>query len=127
MKSCITTDKLCAGYSGVTVFRDIDPEIAAGKITTLIGSNGSGKTTILKTMSRLITPLAGTACLDGQSIHSMPTKLVAQKLALLPQGAQTPSGITVSLLTGKWISCPAGSVSADGSRWHWRKKQTYYF
>lgn len=96
MKSCITTDKLSAGYSGVTVFRDIDLEIPAGKITTLIGSNGSGKSTILKTMSRLITPLSGTACLDGQSIHSMPTKLVAQKLALLPQGAQTPSGITVN-------------------------------
>ena len=96
MKSCITTDKLSAGYSGVTVFRDIDLEIPAGKITTLIGSNGSGKSTILKTMSRLITPLSGTACLDGQYIHSMPTKLVAQKLALLPQGAQTPSGITVN-------------------------------
>ena len=96
MKSCITTDKLSAGYSGVTVFRDIDLEIPAGKITTLIGSNGSGKSTILKTMSRLITPLSGTACLDGQSIHSVPTKLGAQKLALLPQGAQTPSGITVN-------------------------------
>lgn len=41
MKSCITTDKLSAGYRGVTVFRDIDLEIPAGKITTLIGSNGS--------------------------------------------------------------------------------------
>ncbi|WP_024346114.1 ABC transporter ATP-binding protein [Lacrimispora indolis] len=96
MKSCITADKLSAGYNGVTVFRDMDIEIPAGKITTLIGSNGSGKSTILKTMSRLIAPSAGAVYLDGQSIHSMPTKLVAQRLALLPQGAQTPTGITVS-------------------------------
>ncbi|WP_353097754.1 ABC transporter ATP-binding protein, partial [Tissierella praeacuta] len=59
-------------------------------------SNGSGKSTILKTMSRLIAPSEGVVRLEGKSIHSMPTKLVAQNLALLPQGAQTPSGITVA-------------------------------
>ncbi|WP_313183562.1 ABC transporter ATP-binding protein [Lacrimispora sp.] len=96
MQSCITADKLSAGYNGISVFRDMDIDIPAGKITTLIGSNGSGKSTILKTMSRLIVPSGGAVYLEGQSIHSMPTKLVAQKLALLPQGAQTPIGITVS-------------------------------
>lgn len=96
MKSCITAEHLSAGYNGLSVFRDLDLEIPSGKITTLIGSNGSGKSTILKTMARLIAPTAGAVCLDGESIHSMPTKLVAQKLALLPQGAQTPAGIMVS-------------------------------
>lgn len=91
----ITTKNLSAGYGGVEVFHDIDLEIPAGKISTLIGANGSGKSTILKTMSRLISPLKGAVYLDGQSIHSMPTKQVAQKLALLPQGAQIPTGITV--------------------------------
>jgi len=73
----------------------MDLEIPAGKITTLIGSNGSGKSTILKTMSRLIAPFDGSVYLEGKSIHSMPTKAVAQKLALLPQSAQTPKGIKV--------------------------------
>ncbi|CUX27704.1 putative siderophore transport system ATP-binding protein YusV [Clostridium sp. C105KSO15] len=95
MQSCITADKLSAGYNGISVFHDLDIELPAGIITTLIGSNGSGKSTILKTMSRLLVPFGGTVYLEGQSIHSMPTKLVAQKLALLPQGAQTPTGITV--------------------------------
>lgn len=94
--SCIKTEKLSGGYDGTPVFHDIDLEIPDGKITTLIGPNGSGKSTILKTMSRLIAPIEGSVYLDGQSIHSMPTKLVAQKLALLPQGAQTPIGITVN-------------------------------
>ena len=95
MQSCITASKLSAGYDGVPVFHSIDLEIPAGKITTLIGSNGSGKSTILKTLSRLIVPSGGAVYLEGKSIHSMPTKIVAQNLALLPQGAQTPTGITV--------------------------------
>lgn len=96
MKYCMKAEQLSAGYNGKTVFCDFDMEIPAGKVTTLIGANGSGKSTILKTMSRLIMPTAGTVCLDGESIHRMQTKLVAQKLALLPQGAQTPVGITVN-------------------------------
>ena len=66
-----------------------------GKITTLIGTNGSGKSTILKTLSGLLTPAEGTVCLDGDSIFRMSTRAVAQRLAVLPQGAQAPSGITV--------------------------------
>ena len=95
MHACITVKNLTAGYNGITVFRDFNIEIPAKKITTLIGSNGSGKSTILKTMSRLIVPTEGTVYLESESIHRLPTKIVAQKLALLPQGAQTPSEITV--------------------------------
>ncbi|MFV0413387.1 MAG: ABC transporter ATP-binding protein [Oscillospiraceae bacterium] len=95
MQFSIAASKLSAGYNGVPVFHDFDIEIPTGKITTLIGANGSGKSTILKTMSRLIAPSGGAVYLEGKPIHSMPTKLVAQKLALLPQGAQTPAGITV--------------------------------
>lgn len=95
MQACITADKLSAGYGSVPVFHNLNFEIPAGQITTLIGSNGSGKSTILKTMSRIIAPSSGVVHLDGESIHKMPTKLVAQKLALLPQSAQTPGGICV--------------------------------
>lgn len=95
MGTCIKASHLSAGYNGTAVFREINMEIPAGKITTLIGANGSGKSTILKTMSRLLTPSEGAVYLEGKSIHGMPTRLVAQKLALLPQGAQTASGITV--------------------------------
>ena len=61
----------------------------------MIGSNGSGKSTILKTLCRIISPDSGAVYLDGEAIHEMPTKRVAQRLALLPQGAQAPAGITV--------------------------------
>jgi iron complex transport system ATP-binding protein len=93
-------DGLSAGYNGSPVLQGFDLEVPAGKITTLIGANGSGKSTALKAMARLLSPLDGTVYLEGESIHRMPTKLVAQKLALLPQGSQTPQGITVRDLVG---------------------------
>ncbi len=96
MQSRIQAKGLSVGYNGEKVLGGLDLDIPEGKITTLIGSNGSGKSTILKTLCRILSPDAGYVCLDGESIHKMPTKLVAQKLALLPQGAQTPIGITVN-------------------------------
>jgi iron complex transport system ATP-binding protein len=90
----ITAKELSAGYNGVPVFYNFDLAIASGKMITLIGANGSGKSTVLKTMTRLLSPLEGVVYLEGKSIHAMPTKLVAQKLALLPQGARIPPGIT---------------------------------
>lgn len=95
MKSRIQAKQLAAGYDGKNVFQGLDLSIPQGKITTLIGANGSGKSTILKTLCRIISPDSGGVYLDGEAIHKSPTRLVAQKLALLPQGAQIPSGITV--------------------------------
>ena len=95
MLSHMQAKGLSAGYNGEAVFRGLDLKIPEGSITTLIGSNGSGKSTILKTLCRIISPDSGAVYLDGEAIHEMPTKRVAQRLALLPQGAQAPAGITV--------------------------------
>ena len=95
MQQGIVAEKLSAGYGDTPVFQNLNLKILPGKITTLIGTNGSGKSTILKTLSRLLTPAEGTVCLDGDSIFRMSTRAVAQRLAVLPQGAQAPSGITV--------------------------------
>lgn len=91
MLSRMQAKGLSAGYNGEAVFRGLDLKIPEGSITTLIGSNGSGKSTILKTLCRIISPDSGAVYLDGEAIHRMPTKRVAQRLALLPQGAQAPA------------------------------------
>lgn len=98
MHKIITTSGLTAGYNKTPVFSHLDLEIPSGKITTLIGANGSGKSTVLKTMARLLKPVEGSVYLEGKSVHTMSTKLVARKLALLPQSAQIPQGITVEEL-----------------------------
>jgi iron complex transport system ATP-binding protein len=86
----------------VTLTYDVDPivvdltlAIDDGAITTIIGPNGCGKSTLLRALSRLLKPTNGAVLLDGELIHSLPTRSVAQRLGLLSQQATPPGNITV--------------------------------
>ena len=89
---------LSAGYTDGFHIRELDLSIPSGKITSLIGANGSGKSTILKALTRLIPKDQGNVYLDGKSIYQIPTKEIARKLAILPQNAQCPDALTVEEL-----------------------------
>ncbi|MBX0356726.1 ABC transporter ATP-binding protein [Halobacillus sp. Nhm2S1] len=82
-------------YGEVKIVEDLNLQIPEGEITTIIGPNGCGKSTILKTMSRLLEPKSGIVYLDGKAIHKESTKEIAKKMAVLPQTPQAPSGLTV--------------------------------
>ncbi|MFD0672089.1 ABC transporter ATP-binding protein [Cohnella sp. GCM10027633] len=86
---------LSVGYGQEPIFEDLSLSIDKGKITALIGPNGCGKSTLLRTMARLLKPNGGEVLLDGHSIARLPTKEVAKRLALLPQGPSAPDGLTV--------------------------------
>ncbi|MFC4812783.1 ABC transporter ATP-binding protein [Paenibacillus sp. GCM10023250] len=92
------TKNLSIGYEERLIVEDLNITIPKGKITALVGANGSGKSTILKTLARLMTPSAGSVMLDGKSIHKQSTKEVAKQLAILPQTPTAPDGLTVSEL-----------------------------
>lgn len=92
------TSKLNIGYEERLIVENLNIAIPKSKITALVGANGSGKSTILKTMARLMPPSAGTVMLDGKSIHKQSTKEVAKQLAILPQNPTAPDGLTVSEL-----------------------------
>ncbi len=94
------TEQLNIGYSERLIVNNLNLSIPEGKITALVGANGSGKSTILKAMARMMKPQGGTVFLDGKSIHSQPTKEVAKQLAILPQNPVAPDGLTVSELVG---------------------------
>lgn len=98
MAERLNANQLSIGYSESIIVRDLNLTIPTGKITALVGANGSGKSTILKTMSRLMKPAGGSVLLDGKSIHSQSTKEVARQLAILPQNPTAPDGLTVSEL-----------------------------
>ena len=85
-------------YGKSMIVEDLSFTIPPGKITALIGANGSGKSTILKTMCRIMAPASGQVILDGKSIHSQSTKELARKLAILPQNPESPEGLTVEEL-----------------------------
>jgi iron complex transport system ATP-binding protein len=89
------------GYGGVPVVKGVDLVVPAGKISALIGANACGKSTLLKAMARLLTPLSGEVVLNGLRLDKIPTRRLAQRLGLLPQSPVAPEGITVSDLVGR--------------------------
>lgn len=92
---------LTVGYGGEPVLRGVDLAVPTGAMTVLVGPNGCGKSTLLKTLGRIIAPAAGQVMLDGRPIRDLPTRDVAQKLAMLPQGPVAPEGLTVRELVGQ--------------------------
>lgn len=94
----IATEKLAVAYDDNLVVDDLDMQIPQGKITSIIGPNGCGKSTVLKAVGRILKPKNGMVYLNGDDIHRLTTKEVAQKMAILPQSPQAPAGLTVGEL-----------------------------
>ena len=97
----LTIDKLTLGYGDRTVIDDLDLVLPAGKVTAIVGANACGKSTLLRSMSRLLAPRTGHVLLDGRDVHRMPAKQLARTLGLLPQSPIAPEGITVADLVGR--------------------------
>ncbi|SDJ30719.1 ABC transporter ATP-binding protein [Natribacillus halophilus] len=91
----LEANHLSIRYEKEAIVDDLTIHIPEGKITTIIGPNGCGKSTILKTLARVMKASNGAVYLDGKSIHTQPTKQIAQKMAVLPQAPEAPSGLKV--------------------------------
>jgi iron complex transport system ATP-binding protein len=91
----LSTENLQIGYGEKIIVDNLNLQINKGEITTIIGANGCGKSTILKTMARVHAANSGVVYLDGKMIHKIPTKEIAKKMAVLPQSPEAPSGLTV--------------------------------
>ena len=90
----IKLENVIAGYNKVAVVKDINITFEEGTITSIIGKNGCGKTTLLKTASNLLKPFSGRIDIKGLDISSIPSKELAKKLSFLPQIRTVPN-ITV--------------------------------
>ncbi|WP_456276223.1 ABC transporter ATP-binding protein [Bacillus sp. AK128] len=91
----LLTKDLNIGYDDRLIVKDLSIDIPDKKVTTIIGSNGCGKSTLLKAMTRIIPHQAGSIILDGASISKENTKVLAKKMAILPQNPESSSGLTV--------------------------------
>ncbi|WP_062209101.1 ABC transporter ATP-binding protein [Demequina oxidasica] len=99
--SRLETRKAVIGYGDQPIVRGVDVHVPDGKITAIVGPNGCGKSTLLRALVRLLTPMEGSVVLDGEDIHRIPTKNVAQMIGLLPQAPIAPAGITVKELVAR--------------------------
>lgn len=91
----ITAENLSAAYEDKLVVDGLDLNIPKGMITSIIGPNGCGKSTVLKTLGRIMKPSNGMVYLNGKDISRLSAKEIAIRMAILPQSPQAPSGLTV--------------------------------
>lgn len=94
----LASESISAGYGNRLVLERLSLSIEQGSITALVGPNGSGKSTMLKALARMLHPRHGAVYLDGRDIARLPTREVARRLAILPQGPSAPEELTVAEL-----------------------------
>ncbi|MFJ7591201.1 ABC transporter ATP-binding protein [Streptomyces sp. NPDC097617] len=86
---------ISAGYDRTPTIEELSLGIEPGRITALVGPNACGKSTLLKSVARLLPVAAGSVLLEGQDIHALSTREVARRLGILPQSPIAPESITV--------------------------------
>ncbi|AZN38993.1 ABC transporter ATP-binding protein [Paenibacillus albus] len=94
-------EQTVAGYDNKTIIHGVSLTIPSNRISVIIGANACGKSTLLKTMAKLIKPESGSITMDGKELHHYAPKALARILGLLPQSPIVPEGITVADLVGR--------------------------
>ena len=86
---------LWAGYSGRSVLRGVDLEVARGEVVALVGPNGCGKTTLMRAITNVIRPERGEVLLAGEASQALSMRERARRVAVVPQAATLPTGFSV--------------------------------
>ena len=106
-------------YGPIMAIRGVSLEVPRGKIVTVLGANGAGKTTILKTISGVLDPLKGTVEFEGRQIQRMdPDKIVRLGLGHVPEGREVFPFLTVAenLKMGAYLRRDSAGVAQDMER-----------
>jgi branched-chain amino acid transport system ATP-binding protein len=89
-------DRLAVFYGAIQALRGVSLSVRAGELVTLIGANGAGKTTAIRTISGLLKPAAGAIRFDGRPIHTLPAEaIVALGIVQVPEGRKIFPELTV--------------------------------
>ncbi len=97
---------LVSGYGSITAVKSIDMEVPKGSIVTLIGANGAGKSTTMKTIMGLLKPTEGDILFEGKSIRGKSVHQIVQMgISLVPEGRQILQDMSVyeNLQMGAYI------------------------
>ena len=91
-------DGISISFGKKEILRNVTMDFERGKITTIIGPNGCGKSSLLKTVSRTLVPTTGTVVFEDKPIGSYVPKELAKKIAYLPQIHVSPKDISIRTL-----------------------------
>ncbi|QXT61604.1 ABC transporter ATP-binding protein [Tessaracoccus palaemonis] len=97
----IQLDGVRVGYDRRIVCEDLSLEVPTGSYTAIIGPNACGKSTMLRSIARILPYRSGSILLDGDEIATIPTRTLATRLGLLPQTSLAPEGIRVADLVAR--------------------------
>ncbi|MGB3431226.1 ABC transporter ATP-binding protein [Achromobacter sp.] len=114
----LKVEGLSAGYGELPVLRDIALEVRRAEIVALVGSNGAGKTTMLRALSRVL-PCTGSIVMDGRQLsRSTPDEAFACGMVQVPEGRQLFDRMTVqdNLLMGAYRRSGKADVARDLDR-----------
>lgn len=112
-------DNLSVHYGGIHALQGVSLEVPEGKIVTLIGANGAGKSTTLKTIIGLVKPTGGTVCWNGDCLTGTATKdIVERGLVLVPEGRRVFANLTVdeNLSLGAYARKDKVGIESDRRR-----------
>ncbi len=115
----LTVNNLHVNYGAITAVKGVSFTINQGEIVTLIGANGAGKSTILKTLSGLLKPSQGTITYQGQELSKLSApKIVAQGISQVPEGRHVFPEMTVkeNLQMGAYLRKDSSAIAADFQR-----------
>ena len=103
-------------YGGIHALKGISLQVPEGKIVTLIGANGAGKSTTLRTISGIVKPQQGRIFFQDRSIAGLPAyQIVQMGIAMVPEGRKVFTNLTVleNLLVGAHARQDAAAVQKD--------------
>ncbi len=102
---------LSVAYKGVRAVQDVSLTVRQGEVVSLVGSNGAGKSTILRTIAGLLRPLAGQILLDSEPIHAVPPyDIVKRRIALVPEARQLFGRLSL------WDNLLLGAYTLDSEK-----------
>jgi branched-chain amino acid transport system ATP-binding protein len=94
--SLLEIENLSVHYGGIEALKGISFTVEKGEIVTLIGANGAGKSTTLKSISGLVSPSGGTIRLNGEQISGLDSQQIVERgIVLVPEGRKVFSNLTV--------------------------------
>jgi iron complex transport system ATP-binding protein len=110
MKALLHTSDLSIGYGANALLSHIDLDLKAGEVVALIGVNGIGKSTLLRTLAGLQLPISGQVLVDGQQIHACSTAQRARLVSIVLTGRPGTGMLDVETIvalgrqpwTGRW-------------------------